>query len=249
MPLQKVIFDSIGTRTLREHIYKAIKNSILMNKLLPGQEVSIGELAVKLGVSETPVREALAMLKTEGLIDCEPHKKLQIAKITEENVRQVYEVRKLLEPHAVSLVIASISKNPQLKENLRIVHEQARKIISTAINAYRYEDYIEIDMKLNEIFLQGPGNTLFGELLAFVGDRSMRIRTFVEATCQVKPMNVIHTITEEHQTIIQAMLDGNIAEAQMGLHRHLLNGESRTLEEIFKYKKDSSTLDYAFNVS
>jgi hypothetical protein len=52
-------------------------------------------------------------------------------------------------------------------------------------------------------------------------------------------MNVIHTITEEHQTTIQVMLDGNLYEAQMGLHRHLLNGESRTLEEIVKYRTDS----------
>ncbi len=242
MPFKKEIFEKIGSRTLQEHIYKTIKNSILRNKLLPDQTISIGELAVKLGVSETPVREAVAALKSEGLIDYNPHKKLQITRITEENIRQVYEVRKLLEPHAVSIVIESISKNRQLRENLLIINDMAKKI-GTDDNVNQYEDYIEIDLRLNEIFIQAAGNTFFGEILGFVGDRSMRVRTFVEATCKTKPLSVIRTITEEHQAIIQAMLDGNHNEAQMALHRHLLKGESRTLEEIDKYETNSSTLD------
>ena len=80
------MIQNIDTRTLREHTYRAIKDLILKNLLLPGHDIPIRKLAADLGVSETPVREALVMLKTEGLVDYEPHKKPQIANITEDDI-------------------------------------------------------------------------------------------------------------------------------------------------------------------
>ncbi len=120
------MLDTVSIKSLREHTYQAIKSSILQNKLLPGQHISIGELAGQLGISETPVREALAVLKGEGLIDYEPHRKVQIARVTEEDVRQVYEVRRLLEPHAVRLAIESIPKDRDLKASLERMNEEVK---------------------------------------------------------------------------------------------------------------------------
>jgi DNA-binding GntR family transcriptional regulator len=237
--LLKDMLDSVSIKTLREHTYKAIKSSILKNKLLPGQHISIGELAGQLGISETPVREALAILKGEGLIDYEPHRKVQIGKITEEDVRQIYEVRRLLEPHAVRLVIASISKAQELKASLERVNEQVKSFIHGPVDTSKYENYIEIDLRLNEVFLQAGGRTLFREILEFVSDRSMRIRTLVEATSRDRSTSVVNKITKEHQRIIKAMLDGNLEEAEVRLREHLINGEARTLEEIAKYNAGS----------
>jgi len=227
---------NIGTKTLRDHTYKAIKDLILKNLLLPGHDIPIKKLAADLGISETPVREALVMLKAEGLIDYEPHKKPQVADITEEEVRQVYEVRKLLEPYAAGLVVKAISTNPELKEKLQQVHELAKKVIQTPVHACEYDDYLEIDLKLNEILLQATENKIYREVLTLVGSRSMRIRTFVEATSKMNPNRMIHTITGEHQAIIQAMLHGDLEEARKKVQEHLLNAELRTLQEMINYK-------------
>ena len=73
---------NLEDRTLRDRAYNAIKKSILSNEMLPGQSFSIGSLAGELGISETPVREALVKIKAEGFIEYEPHKKPLVAKIT-----------------------------------------------------------------------------------------------------------------------------------------------------------------------
>jgi len=236
------MLTNINTKTLREQTYKAIKDQILKNLLLPGHDITIRKLAADLGISETPVREALVMLKAEGLVDYEPHKKPKIANITEGEVRQVYEVRKLIEPYAVRLVIEGLSKNPQLREKLQKVDELAKKIAQTPVETCEYDEYVEIDLNLNELFLQAAENRLFREVLMLISSRSMRIRTFVEATSKVKESYLMHAITLEHQMIIQAMLQEDIHEAQKRVRQHLSNAELRTVQEMMRYKGDPQNL-------
>jgi DNA-binding GntR family transcriptional regulator len=236
------MLSSIDIRTLRQQTYKAIKDQILKNELLPGHNITIRKLAADLGISETPVREALVMLKAEGFVDYEPHKKPQIANITEEEVRQVYEVRKMIEPYAAGLVIEALSKTPQLKEMLQKVDELVKKVIQTPADAFDHDKYVEVDLKLNELFLQVTENKLFREVFALVSSRSMRIRTFVEATSKARPNHMMHAITQEHRAIIQAMLQEDVDEAQKRVRQHLSNAELRTVQEMMRYKGDPRNL-------
>jgi DNA-binding GntR family transcriptional regulator len=227
---------NIDIKTLREHTYRAIKDLILKNEYLPGDYLPIKKVASDLGISETPVREALAMLKAEGLIDNEPHRKPQIADITEEEVKQVYEVRKLLEPYAATLVVENLAKDLELKGKLLQVHELVRKVLQDPTHRCSYDEYIEIDLRLNEIFLQAINNRLLREVLSLVSSRSMRIRTFVEATTKAQLNVMIHQITNEHDAIIQAMLCQDSKEAHQKVYDHLINAELRTLGEMRSYK-------------
>jgi|WetSurMetagenome_2_1015567.scaffolds.fasta_scaffold566211_1 GntR family transcriptional regulator, rspAB operon transcriptional repressor len=229
---------NLENRTLRVRAYNAIKKSILSNEMLPGQVFSIGSLAGELGISETPVREALVMIKAEGFIEHDPHKKPLVARITEEDVRQAYEIRKLLEPYAASLVIAAMSKDRQVKSTLEKLLEQAESLCNTTFELTDYGSHTSIDLKLNDIFLQASKKTLFREIFNFVSARSHRIRTFVEAVSKKRPTNIIHTITKEHIVIIQAILEGDENEVKRVVCQHLLNAEARTLEEIGGYKQD-----------
>jgi DNA-binding GntR family transcriptional regulator len=229
------MLQNINLRTLREHTYRAIKELILKNLLLPGHCITIRRLAEDLGISETPVREALVMLKAEGLVDYEPHKKPQITDITEDEVRQVYEVRKLIEPYTVSLVIEAFSKAPELKKKIEELEGLARKLMETPYELCDYQEYVEIDLKLNELFFRATENRIFREVFTLVSNRSMRIRTFVEATSKVKGSSLMHEITQEHQAIIQAMLREDREEAQRRVREHLANAESRTLREMKSY--------------
>jgi DNA-binding GntR family transcriptional regulator len=237
------VFETIDTKTLREHTYKVIKDLILRNLLLPGHDIPIKKLATDLGISETPVREALVILKAEGFIEYEPHKKPQVADITEEEIRQVYEVRKLLEPYAAGVVVKVISISPELKNKLQEVQKLAEKVLHSDVDAFKYDEYLEIDLKLHEIFLQAIENKIFREVLTLVGSRSMRIRTFVEATPKAHLNTMIHQITEEHQAIIEAMLREDSNDARKRVHDHLLNAESRTLQEMESYKEKARPLE------
>ena len=89
--------NNIGARTLREKAYQSIKESVLTNTFMPGESLSTDLLAESLGISHTPIREAVVRLADEGILDYEPNKKLRVSEITEKDVKQVYEVRRLLE--------------------------------------------------------------------------------------------------------------------------------------------------------
>lgn len=237
------MLSNIDIRTLREQTYKAIKDLILKNELLPGHDIPIRKLAADLGISETPVREALVMLKQEGLVDYEPHRKPQIASITEDEVRELYEVRKLIEPYAVGLAIEAFSKSSVLKRKIEEVDGLTEKVIQTSYEACDYNEYLDIDLKLNELFFQAMENKIFREVFTLVSSRSMRIRTFVEATSKVRGSSLMRDITHEHRAIIQAMLREDPGEARKRVREHLANAESRTLQEMKSYRENIRTLE------
>jgi DNA-binding GntR family transcriptional regulator len=100
----KLIVDS-----LQQRVYRRIKTLILINKLRPGQTLNIDKLAREFGVSQTPVREALAMLKSDGLVIKGYHRTPTVAEIEEGDVREIYEVRIMIEGFAIKKVINKLN--------------------------------------------------------------------------------------------------------------------------------------------
>jgi len=231
------MLEQVTTETLQEKAYSAIRDSIIRNDLLPGQPLSIDELARDLGVSPTPVREALARLSADGLVERVRNRTALVAKITAEDVRQVYEVRKLLEPYAASLVAKRVSINPNLEESLRAIKEEAEEIqempaATVPLRSSQYEAYLEIDLRLQEVILEVLGNTLLRKVLSLVGNHSLRIRSFAEASAGPSRDEVLHNINGEHLVIIEALLSRDSERVQEGVGQHLNNAEDRTIQAI-----------------
>ncbi len=220
------------TKTKSEQAYQAIKDSIIKNELLPGEEVTIGMLADLLGISPTPVREAVARLSSDGLINYTAHKQLMISGITEKDIHQIYEVRRLLEPYAACRVIDLIDQNPELEPHIGRVLKKAVSICETAWDELDYNDYLEIDGKLDEFFISAAGETLFREVYLIISARSKRVRTFAEAASATKPTKMMHTVTLEHVSILKAILEKDQELTQMHVLRHLKNGEERTIKAV-----------------
>ena len=222
----------IKTKTLRERAYEGIRDSVLKNEFLPGQGLSIDMLARAMGISHTPVREAVVRLSREGLLDYVPNKKLRVGRITETDVRQVYQVRLMLEPQVAGMLPTALAERPELHKRLKKLQAKNEKWCLKTYNG-RSGDFYEVDFELNEIFSAAIDNTLLREVFTFVGDRSLRIRTFVEATFKASLVKkVFHTIAQEHKSIIAAVLAGNLEEIHATVGQHLVNSEERTLLTI-----------------
>lgn len=240
------MLEQVVTETLQEKVYRAIKDSITRNDLLPGQPLSIDELARGLGVSPTPVREALARLAADGLVERARNKTALVAKITAEDVRQVYEVRKLLEPYAASLVAKKLPSDHNLEERLYRVKQEAEKIqgiltaTSTSLTSSQREAYLGIDLRLHEIMLEALGDTFLGNVFSLVGNHSLRIRSFAEAIAEPSRGEVLHNITGEHVTIVGALLDEDSEGVQEAVRKHLNNAEGRTLQAMRSLDKISA---------
>ncbi len=96
---------------LRDVVFNTLRRAILRGELKPGERLMEIQLANKLGVSRTPIREAIRKLELEGLVLMIPRKGAEVAEITEKNLRDVLEVRCALEELAVQLACDRIDKN------------------------------------------------------------------------------------------------------------------------------------------
>ena len=96
---------------LRDVVFKTLRQAILKGELEPGERLMEIQLAERLGVSRTPIREAIRKLELEGLVLMIPRKGAEVAKISESNLRDVLEVRRSLEELATATLMTVISRS------------------------------------------------------------------------------------------------------------------------------------------
>lgn len=228
--------DRISRETLQEKVYESIKDSIVKNDLMPGDVLSIDSLAEDLGVSPTPVREALARLSAQGLVKNARNKKARAAPITKEDIEQTYEVRKLLEPHATALAADELEDDKPPIGELRQLKELALEVQGIAqegpLNDTQYERYVEVDLGLEDTIENALGDTLLNKMLNQVGNHSLRIRSFTEASFDKNVPEVVLANTEEHLEIIRCMLDKDLDGTEAAVAKHLENAKNRTIKAL-----------------
>jgi DNA-binding GntR family transcriptional regulator len=227
---------TVKLRTLRDVAYESIKESIMKHELMPGETLTITNLAGKLGISPTPVREAVVRLSNEGILDYEVNKRIKVSQIAREDVCEVYEARRLLELYISRKIVSVLKQNEALRKNLEALREETCTLMETKQGA---EQYAKIDLKLHEMFLDMVANGILKELFYIVGNKSLRIRTFVEATSKDKGISgdALQPSAREHLFIIEALLSGNEDQVVASVESHLFKSEERTLKSLEEYFK------------
>lgn len=226
----------VPNETLQEKVYRSLKDSIIKNEMMPGDVLSIDSLSEELGVSPTPVREALAKLSAQGLVINARNKKARVAPITKADVREIYEVRKLIEPRATEFAAEEIASDQKLKRELEKIKNLASKIRESAeegpLDPAQYEDYLKIDLSLEEMVEMALENSLLNNLIAQVSDHSLRIRSFTEASSEEHVPEVVLSNTEEHLEIIENILRRDRTGVRNAVDEHLENALNRTLNAL-----------------
>ena len=114
---------------LRDVVFQTLRRAIITGEIAPGERLMEISLANQLGVSRTPVREAIRKLELEGLVVMIPRKGAQVAKITEDDLRDVIEIRSALEEFATTLACERITE--EQKDELTKVHEAFKKCVES----------------------------------------------------------------------------------------------------------------------
>jgi DNA-binding GntR family transcriptional regulator len=208
---------------LREEVRDQIKNLILTNHLHPGQPIVIDRLASELGISHTPVREALAMLEHEGLVETKPYGNPQVVEIDASYVRNAWEMRLLLEGWAVRK--SALTLPDEALDEVERLLESARQDAQQS----RYDTHLESDIAIHDMILQATDNRLFERLAQLVSDQSIRVRWLVERIATVEE---VLTIIDEHHALLEALRARDPELAQQRLRLHLEAGMQRQLAAI-----------------
>ena len=227
---------NVKLRTLRDIAYDRIKESIMTHELMPGEMVAITTLAAKLGISQTPVREAVVRLANEGILNYEANKRIKVSKIEAADVSEIYEARQVLETHIARNMVAAVKHNDALRQQLEALRAETLALMGNDRDA---EQYAMVDLKLHELFLDMTDNNVLRELFYIVGNKALRIRLFVEATNKDKAVSgcALRPGAREHLKIIEALLGGRIAPVIEALETHLQNSAQRTLKSLREYFK------------
>ena len=137
---------------LRDVVFNTLRAAILKGELKPGERLMEIALADKLGVSRTPIREAIRKLELEGLVVMAPRKGAKVASITERDLNDVLEVRKGMEVLAVSLACQRIAK-----EELDKLDEIERKF-QAQIEAGNLTELAELDVEFHDTIYKATNN-------------------------------------------------------------------------------------------
>lgn len=155
---------------LRDVVFNTLRQAILRGELKPGERLMEIQLATKLGVSRTPVREAIRKLELEGLVLMIPRKGAEVADIVEKGLRDVLEVRKALEELSVRLACDRITKK-EIDELKRAAEEFKKTLKQRDITKIA-----EADVRFHDIIYMATDNQRLIQLLNNLREQMYRYR-------------------------------------------------------------------------
>lgn len=210
---------------LRDVVFNTLRQAILRGELQPGERLLEIHLANKLGVSRTPIREAIRKLELEGLVLMIPRKGAVVAEITEKSLRDVLEVRRALEELAVKLACDKI-QDEEIEE-LKAAAKEFEKALGTGDVTV----YAEADVKFHDIIYRTTDNQRLIQLLYNLREQMYRYR--VE---YLKREEVHETLLTEHQHIIEMIEKRDEKRAVDAVCAHIDN-QVITVADTIRTKK------------
>jgi len=238
--------EKLRSGPLSEQVHNAIRVSILAGDLEPGSFLCIEDLAEHLGVSTTPVREALVRLEADGLVDLQRNKKPVVASISAEEISQIYTVRRLLEPYYAQRLAAKINKEPSAAQATRDLREDICSYVGTlgssAEEQSLYEEYMELERRLQELLLPVGEGDVDGKIAALVNNYVYRLRIFSQETSKKGKESRIRAVCDEHLRILDVLLDGDVPEIERTIIDHLTHSEERSLTARERSRKESEVV-------
>jgi DNA-binding GntR family transcriptional regulator len=223
MALDSITNLSLTVNQLHEQVYELLKQQILKGTLQPGMRLSLTAIAERLGISETPVRDALQHLNSDGLVEVIPRRGTFVSKVSVQNVRDVFQARRILESAAAE----RLSDAPA--EAI-----QCLKVIADKMGALRdgerfrdYERYIKLDEEFHQCIIGLLGNQLVSELYEKLRWPVAVVRGLGHSRYQRAQKTVA-----EHVAIAQAFARRDVEQAKQLIQQHLDAAEADLLRRV-----------------
>lgn len=210
-------------KPLREVVFDALREAIIDGILRPGERLMESQLAGELGVSRTPVREAIRKLELEGFVVMIPRKGAYVAGISLKDIADVFEVRAALEALATVLAAERITEE-ELEELERILVRKAEIIEQQEIALF-----IELDKKFHDTLYRSSRNQRLIQILTNLQDEVHRFRSVSLAYPGRMPVAL-----DEHRKVVEALAERDIALAEALAWEHIENAENSLMEAVRK---------------
>ena len=213
---------------LRDVVFNTLRQAILKGELGPGERLMEIQLAERLGVSRTPIREAIRKLELEGLVLMIPRKGAEVARISEKSLRDVLEIRRSLEELAIELACQRMTED-EIDELDRTQEAFRRAVASQDVMLMA-----ETDEAYHDIIYKGTNNNRLVQIINNLREQMYRYRLEY-----IKDADKRQILLIEHDNILKAIRGRRVAEAKAAMREHIDNQEI-TVSKNIKEKEDSN---------
>lgn len=213
--------------SLSSRVFHTIRENILSGKYATNEELKEKSIGEELGVSRTPVREALRQLELEGLVTIIPNKGAYVVGISQKDIHDIYEIRSRLEGLCARWAADQITKEQldELEENIYLSDFHSSKGNS--------EQVVELDNKFQEILYNASGSKELRHVLLDFHHYVQRVRKITLAVTDRAVQS-----NEEHRKIVEALKKHDADQAEKLANEHMMNTirnmDSYGLENLLK---------------
>lgn len=205
-------------RTKSEAAYDALREAILDRRFHPGQRLILTELAAQLGMSLTPVRDALRVLAAQGLVHQDNNRGTWVAEYSAARAEEIYQLRLLLEPHAIALAAELITDEAM---------DEIDEILAAFDAAYESGKYADLPAL----------NTAFHHRIYTASD-SPYLLQFIDRLWNIIPYQSTSVVSHpgrsdaDHHAIVDALHRRDAEGARQAMSRHISNARTETIERL-----------------
>ena len=217
--LTKINLDNY--KPLRDVVFENLREAILEGKLEPGQRLMEVQLAEQLGVSRTPVREAIRKLELEGLVVMLPRKGAYVADVSLKDIIDVLEIRSTLEGLAAYLAADRITEEGV--ERLKAIAEDFKQSIERKDDI---ETLLKKDVEFHECIFNATNNTKLSQIINTLWEQVHRFRT-----TYISDFDTSTHLVEEHNNILDAIISGDNELAKKYAINHIEKAEQFMIEK------------------
>lgn len=206
---------------LRDVVFNTLRQAILTGELKPGERLMEIHLANRLGVSRTPIREAIHKLELEGLVTMIPRRGAEVAQITEKSMSDVLEVRRALDALCAELACDRITEAGL--ESLR----QSCDTFEAAVKTGDAKKIAQADVALHDIIVQATGNQRLIQLVNNLSEQMYRYRFEY-----IKDSSQHENLVEEHRIIYRSIVEKDKETAAEAARTHIDNQKRAIIRRI-----------------
>lgn len=221
-----------------QRAYRHIRKKLLDGSVPPGSRLSYGTIGKEIGVSATPVREAIGQLASEGFIELVPQLGAVVRELTREEAIELYELREAMESYAAARAAERISER-QLGELTDILAEAANLVDKVRKSKKPTDKTIakkfhSLDLAFHMTIIEASRNR---RMLKVVGDSHILTRIF-QADRHEFRLDILETTQAEHEAIAKAISSRDAAASHDAMQRHIRNSLDLTLTEADEENAD-----------
>ncbi|HOG52465.1 MAG TPA: GntR family transcriptional regulator [Bacillota bacterium] len=208
-----------ANETFKTHAYNVIRGRILSCELQPGAPISEQDLIKELGISRTPIREALNRLEAEHLVTIYPKRGIFVTEVSIKDIMDIYMLREAIEPIAARLAATNMDFDKLKALHDKYYSQEARNDL---------ESYIEADLEFHKLVAESTGNMYLEQILKNLYAQNSRIRIISKVRIKEHEAEAWLEVTK----VIEALMDRDPSRAEDLMKKHIRNGNASALKAI-----------------